>query len=258
MLSNELRSELEAILVENENQLGEIFRLKREGITSAKEIVEKSSVANRGVVYNYYQHLDALLEGKMPGGATVTRSAASTVGGLIKNYPEISEGLRNYLLELRETLLNHSASFGAVQKDREALEKQSEKLAAQANSLQSGIYVYSFPTYLHYGTIEDSDVCWLKIGSTKNSVWQRIVEQNRQTSMPEDPVLLRLFHKDGMNVDEIEKKFHTTIERFGHERSAARRTKAGKEWFATTLDAVDALAELMELTIEKYEELPSN
>lgn len=34
---------------------------------------------------------------------------------------------------------------------------------------------------------------------------------------------------------------------------AARRTKAGKEWFASTLDAIDAIAELLDLEIEKYE-----
>jgi hypothetical protein len=113
--------------------------------------------------------------------------------------------------------------------------------------------VYSFPTYLHFGTIEDQEVFWLKIGSTKNSVWQRIVEQNRQTSMPEDPKLLRIYHKDPMNIDAVEQKFHTTLDRVGHERSAARRTKAGKEWFASTLDAVDAIAELLELEIERYE-----
>ena len=51
----------------------------------------------------------------------------------------------------------------------------------------------------------------------------------------------------------VEKKFHYTLERVGHERSAARRTKAGTEWFATTLEAIDALADLMELKIERYE-----
>jgi hypothetical protein len=71
--------------------------------------------------------------------------------------------------------------------------------------------------------------------------------------MPEDPKLLRIYHKDDMNIEEVEKKFHQTLERVGHERSAARRTKAGTEWFATTLDAIDALAELMGLQIERYE-----
>lgn len=79
---------------------------------------------------------------------------------------------------------------------------------------------------------------WLKIGSTKNSVWRRIVEQNRQTSMPEDPKLLRIYHKDQMDIESTEQKFHITLDRVGRERSAARRTKAGKEWFASTLDAI--------------------
>jgi hypothetical protein len=61
-----------------------------------------------------------------------------------------------------------------------------------------------------------------------------------------------------MDIDSIEQKFHTTLDRVGHERSAARRTKAGKEWFASTLDAIDAIAELLDLEIEKYEAEDSN
>lgn len=80
------------------------------------------------------------------------------------------------------------------------------------------------------------------------------MDQNRQTSMPEDPKLLRIYHKPGMDIDATEKRFHITLDRVGHERSAARRTKSGKEWFATTLDAIDAIAELMELKIERYED----
>ena len=56
-----------------------------------------------------------------------------------------------------------------------------------------------------------------------------------------------------MRIDDIGKKFRYTLDRVGHERSAARRTKAGTKWFATMIDVVDALAELIELEIERYE-----
>ena len=68
--------------------------------------------------------------------------------------------------------------------------------------------------------------------------------------MPEDPKLLRVYHKNGIDVSEYEKKFHDTLEKVGHERSSATRSRAGKEWFATTLSALDALASLMQLEIE--------
>lgn len=183
----------------------------------------------------------------------MSKQSGWAVGRIIKKNPSMSTPLKEYLTILKRTLEEHTTSLTAALHDFENIDRQSEVLARQAAAIQHGIYVYSFPTYLHFGTIEDQALYWVKIGSTRNSVWQRIVEQNRQTSMPEDPKLLRIYHKVDMNIDEIERNFHTTLEAVGHERSAARRTKAGTEWFATTLEAVDALANLMGLEIEKYE-----
>jgi len=197
--------------------------------------------------------LSAILDGIMPNSASISRNAGRAISRLIKESDFISPDALSYLNSTRAMLLDNSESEANVRQDQKSLEVQSEQLAKIAASIANGIYVYSFPTYLHFGTIEDQDLVWLKIGSTKNSVWQRIVEQNRQTSMPEDPKLLRIYHKLEMNLDEIEKNFHFTLEAVGHERSSARRTKAGKEWFATTLEAVDAIAKLMNLEIERYE-----
>lgn len=253
MLSPASRTELETLIINDDKLLGQIFRLKQQGILVAKELVEQSTAANSGVVYNNLTQLKAILEGTLPTGSTVSRHSAYAVGRLLKNNPHITTDLKSYLLNLKILLINNSESLNAVLHDQDQIDHQSEQLAKQASVIQNGIYVYSFPTYLHFGTIEDESISWFKIGSTKNSVWQRIVDQNRQTSMPEDPKLLRIYHKDGMNIDAIETKFHSTLDRVGHERSSARRTKAGTEWFATSLDAIDALAELMDLNIEKYE-----
>lgn len=248
-----IKSEVESFLEKDDLLLGSIFRVMQEGSTNALEIAEKSGASNRGVVYNYQKMIVAILEEVLPNSASVSRNAARSITRLIKNAEVISPETLNYLNAIRSKLIENAEAENAVLHDQESIEAQSAALAKKASTIQNGIYVYSFPTYLHFGTVQDQDVFWLKIGSTKNSVWQRIVEQNRQTSMPEDPKLLRIYHKEGMNIDEVEKKFHHTLDRVGHERSAARRTKAGTEWFATTLDAVDALAELIDLEIERYE-----
>ena len=258
MLDDVTRGELEAIISSDSKLLGQIFRLTQQGVTNAKDLVDQSDAANRGVVYNNLTQLKVLLNSEMPTGATISRHSAYAVGRLLKNNPQMSQKLKDYLVDLRFRSLNNAQSLNAVLHDQALIDNQSEKLSQQAAKIQNGIYVYTFPTYLHFGTVEDEDVSWFKIGSTKNSVWQRIVEQNRQTSMPEDPKLLQIYHKDGMNIDEIEKKFHSTLDRVGHERSAARRTKSGTEWFATTLDAIDAMAELMDLQIERYEASEEN
>jgi hypothetical protein len=251
-------TEIRAMLAKDQLLLGSIFNAMESGLTNTLEIANKSGASNRGVVYNYQKMISAILEGTTPNSASISRNAARSISRLIKETASISPVTLEYLNTTRARLIENTESETAVLHDQASLEAQSAALVKVASTIQNGIYVYSFPTYLHFGTVEDQDVFWLKIGSTKNSVWQRIVEQNRQTSMPEDPKLLRIYHKDQMDIDSIEQKFHTTLDRVGHERSAARRTKAGKEWFASTLDAIDAIAELLDLEIEKYEAEDSN
>ena len=257
-MNSSVVTEIRAMLAKDQLLLGSIFNAMESGLTNTLEIANKSGAANRGVVYNYQKMITAILEGTMPNSASISRNAARSISRLIKETVSISPATLEYLNETRARLIENTESETAVLHDQASLEAQSAALVKVASTIQNGIYVYSFPTYLHFGTVEDQDVYWLKIGSTKNSVWQRIVEQNRQTSMPEDPKLLRIYHKDQMDIDSIEQKFHTTLDRVGHERSAARRTKAGKEWFASTLDAIDAIAELLDLEIEKYEAEDSN
>ena len=246
-------ADVKAMLAKDALLLGSIFNAIEDGLTNTLEIAEKSGASNRGVVYNYQKMISAILEGTMPNSASISRNAARSISRLIKETATISPATLEYLNTTRARLIENTESETAVLHDQASLEAQSAALVKVASTIQNGIYVYSFPTYLHFGTVEDQEVFWLKIGSTKNSVWQRIVEQNRQTSMPEDPKLLRIYHKNQMDIDAIEQKFHTTLDRVGHERSAARRTKAGKEWFASTLDAIDAIAELLDLENEKYE-----
>jgi hypothetical protein len=251
-------TEVKAMLAKDDLLLGSIFNAMETGVTNALDLVDKTGAANRGVVYNYQKMISAILEGSMPNSASISRNAARSISRLIKDAASISPSTLEYLNSTRAKLIENTESETAVLHDQASIDAQSAALVKVASTIQNGIYVYSFPTYLHFGTVEDQEVFWLKIGSTKNSVWQRIVEQNRQTSMPEDPKLLRIYHKDSMDIDAIEQKFHSTLDRVGHERSAARRTKAGKEWFASTLDAIDAIAELLELEIERYESKEDN
>ena len=252
-MDSQVSAEVKAMLAKDGLLLGSIYNAMEAGFTNTLEIAEKSGASNRGVVYNYQKMILAILEGVMPNSASISRNAARSISRLIKETALISPAALEYLNSTRARLIENTESETAVLHDQASLEAQSAALVKVASTIQNGIYVYSFPTYLHFGTVEDQELYWLKIGSTKNSVWQRIVEQNRQTSMPEDPKLLRIYHKDQMDIEAIEQKFHATLDAVGHERSAARRTKAGKEWFASTLEAVDALAKLMDLEIEKYE-----
>lgn len=250
MAITNLAQELEDFLYSDELQVGQTFRLLRQGITSNKELVEKGVGANSGVVGINKQIIKAILDGEVPNSGNISRYTFRVINRLKSRTPIRSNELNNYLDNLQLALAERSKSSEGAVHDVEQLLESSEKLARKANEIKNAVYVYSFPTYLHFGTIEDTDYKWYKIGSTRNAVWQRIVDQSRQTSMPEDPVLIRIYHSETKPIAEIESKFHKTLERVGHERSSASRTRAGKEWFATTEDALDAIAELMELNIE--------
>lgn len=250
MENGNLKHELEEFIAADELQVGRTFRAMKQGVTSNKELVEMGLGGNSGVVGINKQIIRAILNGEIPNSGNISRYAFRVVNRLKTCTPERSAELNNYLEQLLFSLSNRSQSTEGAAHDVEQILESSEKLARKASEINNAVYVYSFPTYLHYGTIEDPDYKWFKIGSTRNAVWQRIVDQSRQTSMPEDPVLIRIYHSETKPIAEIEARFHKTLERVGHERSSASRTRSGKEWFATTEDALDAIAELMELTIE--------
>jgi hypothetical protein len=111
----------------------------------------------------------------------------------------------------------------------------------------------AFPAYYRVSIHGDVEIKWLKIGKTTGSVWSRVSGQNRQTVMPKDPIVIRIYHKEGIDLDDVETKFHNTLKRMFHQQSSLRNSKAGVEWFATSEDSLDAIAELLELTIEKIE-----
>jgi hypothetical protein len=245
-----IQLEIRVLLNSDEKQVGQTYRLIETGVTLTKDLVAAGVGANPGVVNSNKQIIKSILDGIVPKSAIMATYTYRVINRLRSQGIQISKSTEDYLDGLYAALKLHAGTREALVHDTETLVAGSEELAKRASTLENAVYVYSFPTYLHFGTIEDPEVKWLKIGSTRKAVWQRIVEQNRQTSMPEDPVLIRIYHAEKMNVAEVESKFHKTLEKVGHERSTATKTKAGKEWFATTEDALDALAELMNLEIE--------
>ncbi len=140
--------------------------------------------------------------------------------------------------------------ISALKADQQELEERSDVLTRRAEDFSQALYVYSYPTYIHFGTVGYPSLMWLKIGSTTSNVWRRILEQTRQTAMPKDPKLLRIYHAPNMNVFEIEKNFYETLDSFGHSKSSTSLPRADKEWFATSLAAVDQLAKIFNLDIE--------
>lgn len=251
----DLSQEIKNLLRSDETQVGETFRLMESGITKTSELVAKGAAANSGVIAHHKYIIKAIIDGDLDTkSANLATYARRAIDRLLasESASNISQDAKDLLSERRSKLLEIISDKDAIQNDTIELVSESAKLEDKLKQISNAIYVYTFPTYYRAGVDGDLDVRWLKIGLTTNSVWQRIVEQNRQTSMPEDPILVRVYYGEGIDLKETESKIMNTLRRVQFEQSAARNTKAGKEWFATNEDSIDAIAELLGLTIVRF------
>jgi Meiotically up-regulated gene 113 len=246
-----VRVEIEDLIRQDDSLLGEIFNAQESGITDAKELVAKGFGANTGVVSNYRTVIALITSGALPASTELAKRGYRAIDRLRKNTTEISSETSAYLDKLYLALTEISRDEKIAAEETGKLIESSASLAIKAGEIKNAIYVYSFPTYLHYGVVGNEELKWVKVGSTQGAVWRRIVEQNRQTSMPEDPVLLRVYFNESIDMLAVEKRLHRSLEIQRNERSTATTTKAGKEWFATTLESLDDLADLLQLKIVK-------
>jgi len=244
-------AEIEELIRRDDSLLGGIFNAQEQGITDAKELVSEGFGANTGVVSNYRTVITLITSGSLPSSIELAKRGYRAIDRLRKNATEITPETSAYLDNLFRELNEFSRDEKVAAEETGKLIESSDSLAKKASEIKNAIYVYSFPTYLHFGVIGNEELKWFKVGSTQGSVWKRIVEQSRQTSMPEDPVLLRVYFNESLDMLSLEKRLHRSLEIQRHERSTATQTKAGKEWFATTLDSIDDLADLLQLTIVK-------
>ena len=128
------------------------------------------------------------------------------------------------------------------------------KARKEVDPSKTGVYVYSMGHYLDHpfdpsddDRIEDRTL--LKIGMSATDVWSRVRRQVA-TGMPEPPILLRVYSVGkSRNLEkelrEAEASFHRVLKAFGHVRRES--DGAGREWFLTSLPALDALADALGL-----------
>jgi hypothetical protein len=250
MLSQDALEELKSICGKDDKALGRVFLLLESGVTSNQEIVKRGGGGNAGAVGINRQILDAILKAKVPKSSNIATYSYRAINRLREASGQLSGELSEYLNELVSALKAKSLDESAIKESTIEVEKESRSLERILSRISNAIYVYSYPTYLRVGTSEDPELYWFKIGFTGTEVGNRILSQARQTAMPEDPVIVRVYHKVGMSAQDLESKFHQTLDAFKQQRSAHKSQKAGKEWFATDLERLDAIAGLLELTIE--------
>jgi len=252
--SPEVLFEINQALRNNTGALGKVARAIADGVTSISEMVSIGAGANSGHSGNLARVYNFIQDGNPPSAPSRAAIAGRSIAGLLRDNPSLSADAITYLRELRQLVDSIEKNDEAVASEQSQLIKASEELTQKVEKL-GGVYVYSFPTYLRVPAKVDPERFWLKIGQTGRVVEKRVSDQLRSTAMPEDPVILRVY-TDPKSTDTgsqadyaaLEKQFHNQLMAAGHSKTSAR--SGGTEWFATTLEFLDAIAEILKLEIE--------
>jgi hypothetical protein len=252
--STEVMTELNQALQDSSGVLGKVARAMAEGITSPTALANTGAGANSGHAGNLARVVRYVQEGIPPTAPSRAARTGRSIGGLLRDNPNLSPEAVSYLQALRTQVDSIEKDDDARAGETTQLTQASEELTQRVEKL-GGVYVYTFPTYLMVPVKSDPERFWLKIGQTGRVVSRRVSEQLRSTAMPEDPVILRVYtdpsgENSGSEFDyaALEKKFHKLLMSAGHSKTSAR--SGGTEWFATTLEFLDEIAETLNLDIE--------
>jgi len=252
--SPEVMTEINQALKENSGALGKVARVMADGVTSPTEMANLGAGANSGHAGNMARIITYIQTGSVPTAPSRAALAARAIGGLLRDNPVFSGEALKYLQSLKQIAESVEKDDEANAGEQTSLLRASEELTQKVEKL-GGVYVYTFPTYLKVPAKYDPERFWLKIGQTGRVVEKRVSDQLRSTAMPEDPVILRVYTDPkgeavGSEVDyaALEKKFHKLLMSAGHSKTSAR--SGGTEWFATTLEFLDEIAETLTLDIE--------
>jgi len=246
-----VRDSLIRALESNPRQLGKVFVLDPEMNMRASELVELGGAANTGAVGNLRCSLRAILNGVIPNSPSVSKICLSAINGLQRDNPDFSTEVSRHLEEVRRALEDRASST-VFKAEEEENRRQSSQVLIEALEKRGGVYVYSLPHYLNYPCKEDPDRYWYKVGCTNGDFEARVLFSHRKTGLPEDPIVRRTYYSAVLDPKSMERKFHKLLVASGLQTDAVY---GGVEWFATTEEQLDALAELLEFEISKPHEM---
>lgn len=245
-LTDKVAEEVRSALSIEDTRLGEVFRLLRDG-KSESEIADIYGTQT-GWVYTYRRIIASLETGAIPVKPAFKRQLISACRSFIGRHlatfsPSVTEELQRRLLIMTEP----SSDLPGDDPSFLILRQKEEKALQQA---VAGIYVYTLPHYYAQPMERSEDALLadktlMKVGKSDSDVIRRFRQQERNTALPEDPLLLRIYTSVEGKGD-VERRFHLLLSAADHRRNKSR--VAGTEWFLTSLKFLDALAADMGLT----------
>jgi hypothetical protein len=104
----------------NEGRLGAVYRLIKSGVDSDRAIVDAGGAANTGAASNLQATIRTILDKKLPNGPSLALQIGRSVGGLLRDNPNLSEDARTYLENLRTRLEVLASDADAIEVARES------------------------------------------------------------------------------------------------------------------------------------------
>ena len=248
---------------EVESTLGVAFRFlvlddipESERISALQEHLGHSSP---GTAIGLRQHLDALRFGIFPQGASMARQIAARMKSTIRGH-DFSESagavLERNIAALEEIAADTRASEAEQQKADIAEQRVEDRLKGRA-----GVYVFTYPHYLRHVTHASSesekmpDRTLLKVGFTDNGILERVNQETSGTGVPEHRQILRAYLAVAGTSQQnrsFERQFHDLLDAAGHagpRRGSKERQRGGNEWFYTSVEFLDRIADTLGLEI---------
>lgn len=230
----------------DDTRMGDVWRATAAGKTP-DQIADELGTQTSTFVSKYLRFARAIETGDLPSAPTMIRQCRSSTISFLNRHNSIFSietiGILNERIALLESLMHNPAAEEA--EDRR-IRKGTENIESQGIA---GIYVYTLPHYRKYPVDPAADESiadrtLMKVGMSNSDVIRRFLHQQRNTSLPEDPQLLRVYVGDGEMLP-IEQKMHRLLKAADHRQNNGRAS--GTEWFLTSLKFLDALAFELEL-----------
>ncbi len=247
---DKVKAELVAALLEDESRLGEVYRMLREGLTP-QEMADRMGIPTATFGDAYRQQVDAILEGRLPSSSTLAQHTA----GRLRTW----QRQKSWTPPAREHLETVLAGLENIATDVNLVERERHEAAKKTQQVESlglaGIYVYTLPHYLRHPYDVETGRTLFKVGHSTIDVFSGVEGTKRTMSLPEDPVLLRVYVTGSKPAEQEERHFHEWLEAAGHCRS--RSSKGNRDWYVTTPKFLDRVAVQRGLEITVVTDLDS-
>lgn len=252
-----LVAEIDELLAQTKGHIGGVARLLQSGVTDRRDLLEQGPAANTGAVGILLVNIEAIRTGRIPAAPTMAQGALGASRSFLRQHRErMSPEAIAHIEDVIEQL-DRAAN------DRAAQEKEDEELIARGDALEEsladggGVYVYTYPHYWRFRTVEESNRTLLKVGMSNVGTGERVRQQARQSGMPEDPLLLRVYRSTTVPPRDLERLFHRLLRAADHDRDSGT-SAGGVEWFETSTEFLDTIADVLGLEVLDLGDVPSD